>query len=94
MVDLETLRLDDSSELFTRLASSEKERREVLIVCMPHVHFWNDNARYKYAQIIKKTFFQDKAFFTELLSNGDNDSSALLYAHENVIADEQIFFWQ
>ena len=92
MVELEKLRHDDSSDLFMNLDIKDKERREVLIACMPHVHFWNDDASAFYKTVIEKTFFQDNAFFSELLSNGENDSSPLIYAHPCIRSDVDILF--
>jgi hypothetical protein len=92
MVELEKLQDDDSSDLFMNLDMKDKERREVLIACMPHVHFWDDGARAIYKAIIEKTFFQNKAFFSEILSNGENDSSPLIYAHPDIRSDVDILF--
>ncbi len=92
MVDLEKLRLNESSDLFMTLDMKDKERREVLIACMPHVHFWDDDARAIYKSVIEKIFFHDKAFFSEHLSNGENDSSPLIYAHPSIRSDVDIVF--
>jgi hypothetical protein len=92
MIDLEKLRHNDSSDLFMRLDTKDMERRDVLMACMPHVHFWDDEARAFYKSVIEKTFFYDKVFFAELLSNGENDSSPLIYAHPDIRSDEELLF--
>jgi len=82
----------DAGEAFMSLDESDKQLRPLLISCMPLVHYWNEAARNDFKATIQKTFFKDKAFFKELLTNGDNDCSPLLFADVAVQTDEEILF--
>lgn len=83
---------DDTGEVFLSLDPMERKQRSVMLACMKNVHNWDEAPRNEFKNIILSEFQLDKAFFKELLTNGENDCSPLLYAHKDVSSDEEILF--
>jgi len=82
----------DSGETYLSLSDANKQLRSILVYCMPIAHHWGDAAYEEYKSVIHKLFHRDKEFFKELLTNGDNDSSPLIFAHVSVQTDEELLF--